>query len=352
MRKGGKKISAGSFSAVCDSETPEPEREEILRCVWDASSEKIKAEILKVLGKVEEEKKMETSLESILPTVKEITKTRLKYYEGVTLPQVKSHFVETGEFEIGKECGALYQICENVLREYVPTSLSFPVPGESKSTIHFLREIVEEEGLQFDMEAEYAKAARSVRGVLFDIAAEATLGKMPGPDMKTEVMEQLYCERRLVEDPYSMLTEEQILFYVAEGMGIQGARFLNRIASFFETAGRKGFRLRHDPVKLALAIHWLDLEFPIWLMEKPAITAALQFTGYKSEDCGPEKLRDFWKNRSGSAKSALYGPRKKLIKKIRVDESEARTCRMVFKSYVENAKSARALLDHTSGLAI
>jgi len=349
------------FLSICDQEIPKDMQAEGFMSHWDTFPKREKQEFLKTHGLIDEEEReeqpsiWESMYASDLHVTKRVTEIRMQNYAGISLAKMKRSLAEAGKIEIDAECGALYEIAQNLLRDQIPESLTLPPSRPVKTTLDLLKGLVDEAGgsIGIDIDVQYKKAARSVREVFFDIATEATIGEVTDPSISAWEMEQLFCERRLIEDPYSILSDDRILFFVADGIA-EGASFLKRVASMMETADKWGYRLKHDPVKVALATYWLNPQFPLWLMRTSAILTFLDMIGIKpGEKLSLEYTVDeFFKEREASSKSGLFRATKKLITEINYNKKEGLISDMTFPKYVQEAKLFHKLEEHASNLSV
>lgn len=258
--------------------------------------------------------------------LKEVTAIRLKNYEGVTWERLKDEFVTTGKFDVDENCGAFFDLKGKILWDHVPDHLELSRAMPARSTMRYLKHVVEGDGTYDRMAAEYAEAAKSVRGALFDIATEATYGGIVSPNDPWWALENRFCERRLVEKPASVFDDERIQYFLVDGMcgnankpmhggraGMTATEFLRRIASCFEVIKNKPQRFRLNPVKTDMTVNWLNPQFPLWLMEEPAIRNFLN--SLKSGGNGVTKnvVIDLMKVRPGTARSHLVRASRKLI---------------------------------------
>lgn len=361
------------FLALCDEDIPEELLVELGGSVWDNMSEIEEAELAVVLGLGEAETEafrvdpvsdselppkfelahLREGYAKQIPVIRKITEIRLASYESVSLLRVKESLVEEGRVDLDPVCGALYEIGQNVATGAVPVSTSLPRPGETPTTLSLLAQMVAESGVDFDFETEYQEAARSVRGVLFDIATEMTVGKVVDPEIDPWELEQLFCERRIVEDPSTVLTDARIQFHLASGMGNNGAGFLRRIASMFETADEKGVRVRINPIKANLAAYWIDPQFPLWLMTFPAIENFLGMLGIDNDGYSlGETIREFTRAREGEADSPLVAASRRLITGVEWQLPRSSRLGLAFRKYLADAQAFPALQEHVRGLSL
>ena len=362
------------FLALYEEEVPARLLAESSGSPWDGMSDLEKAELAQTLGLEDsaanstpdadletdlpqtfESASLEEHYATQVPIIRPITETRLASYEAVNITTAKESLIEEGQIDLDPACGALYEISQNIAWDHVPTSTDLPRSKDEPTTTSLLADAVNEAGIDFDIEAEYRESARSVRAVLFDIATEMTVGKVVDPSIDIAELEDLFLTRRVVEDPYTLLSDERIQNHFADGMGMEGPDFLRRIASMFETAEEKGVRVRLNPVKTALAAHWIDPQFPLWLMRMPAVENFLKILGIDNDEYGyglGETIREFTKARSGSPKSPLDAASKRLITSLELQSPLQSYQRMTFPKYLEAAPSFHALQEHTINLSI
>jgi len=270
---------------------------------------------------------------------RELTKIRLRNYEGVTLDRMKSELVKTGMIDIDEECGALYNVKQNVLWDHVPESLDLSSEMRRRSTLRYLKYVAKKAGIGMDFSADFRNAAESVRGVLFDIAVETTFG---GPILQATSsweLEDEFCKRRLVEYPLSIEYDERIRSYVVDGMTREGASFARSIASCFDSAAAKTNINHNLRIRSTLAVHWLNQDFPLWLMTAPAIESflisslAARTGGYKNI------IQELTKDRSSNPRSRLEAGKTKLIKGLDLvmDSGKIGAVSMTFPKKLESA---------------
>jgi hypothetical protein len=132
-------------------------------------------------------------------------------------------------------------------------------------------------------------------------------------------------------------------------MANQGGSFLKRLASFFDTAERNNQRLPHDPLRIALAIRWLDPDFPIWLMRLPAIVALLKINGFPEKDSTENKIRERIRDNGGSY---LVHGSQLLVKEIgeKVETGKSSFAGMGFPLYISRSEIFPRLREHIDGL--
>ena len=285
-------------------------------------------------------------------TLKKVVAVRLANYEGVNLSKMRADFIETGRIDLDAECGALYELKQNILMDYVPKSLDFPERLAERTTLQILKEIVEEKSLGIDLVAEYKRAAISVREVLFDVAVEATFGEVLASPATSRELEENFYERRLIEDPYAALSDERIIAFLADGMANRGEIFLKRLASLFATAEKNNARLRHDPLRVVMAIHWLDLDFPLWLMRLPAILSWLSISEFVDLDATENKVRERIRAKDQKGRTFLVQGSKLLVTDLVVREESGKKyfTGMNFPLYIAQSGMFKCLRDHVDGL--
>lgn len=357
------------FLALCDEEIPKELLTELGGSAWDEMSDLEKAELAVALGLYElgtdssnavsrlppifDSVSLEEDYAKRLPAIREIVVTRLDSYAAVSLAGAKASLLETGRIDLNTDCGALYEISQNLAWDYLPASIDLPRSGDTPTTLSLLADVVKEAGIDLNIEAEYREAARSLRTVFFDIATEMTVGKVVDPEIEAWELEEMFCERRVVEDPFTVISDARIQFFLAEGMATKGGGFLRRIASMFDTAEDKGARVRINPVKTMLAVHWLNPEFPLWLMTFPAVECFLRILGIDNDGYPlNEKIREYTKTRKESPGSPLVTASKQLITGLEFASPPSSCEGMEFRKYLANAPSFPALQQHVRGLPI
>ncbi len=341
------------FLRIVDQPIPSAIRE---RGIWDKLVEQLPGQVdyFKKLGTVPDnlvlprDHPWEEKFLPHLSTIKEITEKRLRDYSGFSLQAVKEHFVEHGSVSLEKECGALYHVVQAIewadVRDFILHSES------PQNTQELLRKIVEEEGIEMEIEAEYEQAEKSVRGVLFDLAAESVLGPGNHINVGAREAEKLFCDNLLLQDPFSLLTNEQLLFHLADQIGCGDSAFLNSLAARMETiedfAHKYRTRVKVSPVKRVMAYHWLHPDLPLWLMQAPAILSVFKTISFVEMNLSDEIVREAYRNRPERGTS-LYRGSKKLIKTVTATQAK-KIKGMGFQGYVESAKSFSDLEAHVS----
>ncbi|MCB1061576.1 MAG: hypothetical protein KDN20_01490 [Verrucomicrobiae bacterium] len=284
-----------------------------------------------------------------LDEIREITKSRLQSYEGVSPANARKLFVETGEIHVDSACGAFFRLHEKIPFGLLPSSRT---PPEGNCTTALLRRAAEEAGIGFDFESEYQAAFDSVRAVIFDIALEATFGKVPSDSTSLWELELMAFEKSIVEDPTRLFRDERLVDFMVERMAEQGSVFLGRLSRLFATAEKNPFRFNIRQLKLVLCEFWLHPDFPLWLMQTKAIEALLS-TKYSDISFGlKNKINEVTKNRASSPENPLRSASKKLVTGIKLHPTEKTYQGMDFQSYLRSSPSFPGLEKHVSALSI
>lgn len=258
-------------------------------------------------------------------------------------------FVEIGEVHVDSACGALFKLQEKTLFDFFPDSRT---PPDGRNTTALLRKVVREAGIDFDFDSEYRKAVDSVREVIFDIALEAIFDKVPEDSTDLWKLEKMSFERSIIEDPFRILTDHNLVLFLAEGMKNRGGAFLKRLSNRFETAKKNRFRFNVDPLKVSLCQYWLHPDFPLWLMSADAIDTllALKFSDASGKLRG--RIDEITKNRTKEPGNPLYTSSKKLLNGIILDKVLKTYRGMDFQGYLTKCSSFSDLKSHVFDLSI
>ena len=280
-----------------------------------------------------------------------ISRVRLKDYSEISLEGTKQRFVDHGTVAIEPECGALYEVVRAIEWTAVPKSetIEFSRPP---STLALLSRIVDEEVVEMDFEAEYAKAVRSVRAVLFDMAVEKVLGKAPLSDRSALEVEQRFCLMRLVENPFNASHDDRILFYIADGLGFEGSDFAIRLGRRLKTAEKEGSLPAVDPLKRTMTLLWLNEDWPLWLMQAPAMMELLKPLLPSTYPCTSNKIHQMTKNLKKSEKSGLHLSKKQLITKIECSSKGEEVVDVEFQNYISQNSLAERLRNHLKAIGL
>lgn len=246
--------------------------------------------------------------------------SRLFSYENANIRSIKSHLIDKDIF-LGAECGFLNEVFISFKRNWLSVidQREAIFSQKSRTTEGILREITAKNlsaDLDFDMEL--SKALNSVRQVLFDISVETVLGSRTPNESDTWKLEKEFKFRHLVNNPYLLLSENQIAEYVADEMTYNGKHFASKLANHYEkrlnNADRNNQTSRIE-VKKQLALLWINPNFPLWLMNSGAIESILKrflpvrVTKFVTEN----SIREHWKTRASNKISSLYRMPKQLI---------------------------------------
>lgn len=291
-----------------------------------------------------------SDFEPHLDRIRRITELRLQSYAGVSLAAMRRLFVEIGEVYVDSACGALFKLHEKTFFDFFPDSRT---PPDGRNTTALLRKVVKEAGIDFDFDSEYRKAVDSVRAVIFDIALEAIFDKVPEDSTDLWELEKMSFERSIIEDPCRILSDNNLVLFLAEGMENRGSAFLERLSNRFETAEKDKLRFNVNHLKVALCQYWLQPDFPLWLMSVNVIDTLL---GLKFSDASAElegQINEITKNRTKEPGSALYTSSKKLLKGIHLDSVLGTYRGLDFQGYLKkDCPSFPDLESHVSNLSI
>lgn len=289
----------------------------------------------------------ETDFLPSLEHIKKVTRCRLRDYSRLTLQLVKQHFVQHGSVDLEEECGALHHIVRAIDQDDLGSRILAVEPRTSIQSC--LREIVRDAGLNLDFDAEHQRAEQSARGVLFDLAVEDVLGKADHAFVDACEAEMMFLQNRLWKSPYDLVTDKSLQFFLADGMSGKGGPFLRSLARKFDQVNQSDGQSHVSPVWRAMTKLWMNPDFPLWLMELPAILIVLNSILGQGHRITQQSIRELLKDRSGATKSHLCRASKLLITGV---EIEGKTVRMNFKGYIERAPGFRALQQHLASLAV
>lgn len=271
-----------------------------------------------------------------LPRIKKVTQARLDDYSRLTFKSVKDHFVDHGTVSLEPECGALYEVVQNIAWDHVPRTLTLEESGIS--TLTLLQEILRSTKPDLNFDAEYSKAVRSVRAVLFDVAAEEVLGVGDCDSKSVTEVENLFCQNRLLDKPFSLLSDDRVVNYVAEGIGTGGSFFLKKLVN--QLAKMEAHRDRNsdsnDPkisshrnsreFRKMVARFWLNKDWPLWLMEVPVIVRLLKPISPHPTACTRDTVKNLITKKPRLSRSLLaqasmlpITDRERLTRKTRAD---------------------------------
>ncbi len=253
---------------------------------------------------------------------------------------MKVDLVEKGRTIADEECGALYELKQNIPWELFPETLDFETATNESSTARRLSGFAKESGSSLDFAKDYRAAALSVRGVLFDLSVESTFGKQFSLDTPIREFENELCMRLLVREPLIIESDEKVRSFLVDGLaGVgtgkftnerDGASFARSIADAIEAAENKMEPSHHENIKKIVTAYWLNPEFPLWLMTVPAIESFLRLQGISRPKPGlGGAIRELIKKRKGSEKCHLVGGRG-LITGVDFDGGDAISNRVVF----------------------
>ncbi|MCB1205938.1 MAG: hypothetical protein KDN18_16875 [Verrucomicrobiae bacterium] len=262
---------------------------------------------------------------------------------------MRETFIENMQIHTDPACGALFNLRDKLLINLYPNSRTPPQGG---NTTALLRKVAQEAIPNFDFDFEYGRAVDSVRAVIFDIALEAVFDKVPADTTTLWDLEKMSFERAIIEDPFRILTDHNLVLFLAEGMDNRGSAFLKRLSNRFETAKKSRFRFNVDPLKVALCQYWLQPDFPLWLMSPKAIDTLL---GLKFSDASGRlkgRIDEIKKNRTKEPGNPLYTSSKKLLNGIVLDKVLKTYRGMDFQGYLTKCSSFSDLKSHVFDLSI
>ena len=330
--------------------------------IWDKTNEKLTraAEALLLQEPIidrsslaEREHPWEKEFLPQLPIIKHVTAERLSGYSNLTLSSVKRHFIEHATVSLEAECGALYEVLQAIDWDSVP--LSDRIENSEESTQGWLRQIMAEEKPDFDFDQEYTLAVQSVRGVLFDLAVESILGKAEPDNLSAWECELKFFENRLLKNPYSILNDDRILFFLADGLGHQGESFAKHLASRLMTlrspeANRDSQQAAHR-LKQTLARHWLDPDLPLWLMQAPVVQEIIKPRLPSTHRCTIGQIKEVTKNRSSSTKTGLHVASKTPIIPRNPGKAEFGVAPIWLWKYIQHSRHSEGFRKHLEKVA-
>jgi hypothetical protein len=193
------------------------------------------------------------------------------------------------------------------------------------------------------IDAQYTNALRSARGAFFDAITADMLRFLPEePGLSMALWRAL-----IIQDPSILPRAEGAVEYVVNGMLHQGFDFLDKLVDDRRNFGvrRKDKTGRLNELLWMLAANWTNPEFPLWLMQTPAICSSLKLLGATSPLAGSV-------NKLIERAKLTRGGRKNPIKDVRVGSGEAKRCTFVLKgtAFVE-LNNARLNVDVICPLA-
>lgn len=344
----------GHYLRICDKPVPKNTREQ---SIWTATLQDLR-EIsqqldldsplidAEALGRWEHP--WETEFAPQLAAIKLVMTERLSDYSKLSIASVKDYFVEHGTVSLEPECGALYEVVQTIDWDAVP--LSEKIDESVDSTQLWLKRIMADVSPEVDFDGEYALAVRSVRGVLFDLAVEAVLGKTEPSTLSAWECEKRSIENRMLRYPYSILTDERVLFFLADGFGQQGSTFAGHLESRFKTLEDPLLKANSQHgafiLKKTMALKWLNPDLPLWLMQAPTVQAIIKPLLPSSHRCEINQIKEVTKNRSESTKSGLHGASKAPIVKKRKGQAEFGFEPIWVWNYYRRSVSANGFLEH------
>lgn len=251
--------------------------------------------------------------------LKGVVADRLANYEGVSLSQMKDDFVKNGRTSADSECGALYEVKQNLPWKLFPYEQDLESAIPEFSTARCVMRLAEKVKMRLDFADEYRKAVLSVRGVLFDLAVEETFGGRVSFDVPIHELESKLNMRLLVSDPLSIESDEKVRDFLIDGLagmgrGGDGVKFARSVAATIVAARKKANASHHETIKKVVARYWLDPDFPLWLMTAKAIGEFLGAQNIKREKPGLKNvIYELSKERKKNPRSVFKGIPRGLI---------------------------------------
>lgn len=320
------------FLEICDLDIPGNMLPSPLRSLADAGSIdcSISSEEPGLANEARLEGEEPSSVENEAPSdeqaiLKSVVAVRLRNYEGVGLRQMKDDFVKKGRTSADSECGALYEVKQNLPWSLFPSEQDLESALPEFSTARCVIRLAEKVKMRLDFADEYRKAVQSVRGVLFDLAVEKTFGGPVSFDVSIHELESKLNMRLLACDPLSIESDEKVRDFLidglaGEGRGGDGASFARSIAATIEAARKKADASHHETIRRVVARYWLDPDFPMWLMTATAIEEFLGARGIKREGSGLKNvIYELSKERKNNPRSVFKGIPRGLITNFQVE---------------------------------